>query len=239
MIKRIKDIWKLSISELYITLGTAFACGFFGIILTLVIVRLDDTVTTYAPLGSFLAVIFSLLFSLIFGAFAYGNLFNTAVTFGCTRKEFITASGITSLLNVAIDAVAVIVIYLIENALGKILYSGMECENLLQYLIDYRIILGIILFLPVLRMFLGALILKFQTKAFWGLWAVWMLGCIGGPGVSKYMEKNPDSVAAEVIRKVMEFMTHMSGPVLLVVLLALVVVLLLVSVALLRKQSVA
>lgn len=240
MIKRISDIWKLNLSELYIMLGTVLGCGILGMIMTFIIVRLDDTVTSYAPLGSFMAVLLSLLFGLLVGIFTYGNLFNTAVAFGCTRKEFIVANGIVSLINTVIDVVLVAVIYLIENAVGKILYPGMECENLMQNLWDYRIIfLAVVLFLPLLRMFFGALILKFQTKAFWGIWALWMLFCIGGPGLSRHMENNPDSFVTVLIHNVMEFMTHMSGVAATASLLVIAVVLLTVATALLRKQSVA
>ena len=72
------------------------------------------------------------------------------------------------------------ILYFMEKALCNMLYPRMECEDLLKFLGDYRIVLGIVLLVPAIRMFCGALILKFGKVAYWTLYALFMLTFLGG-----------------------------------------------------------
>ncbi len=236
--KRVIDVWKLSLSELYFVLAAVLAAGAIGVALEILIIGLDDTVTSYPTLGTFMAIILSALVFVFAGIFTYGNMFNTAVAFGCTRKEFMLASSLATLMDTVIIFAVVGFFYMVERVICNVLYKDLEYENIIQYLLDYRVIVGMLIFIPILRMLFGALVLKFQKWACWGLWVLWMLGSLGAPRLGEYMENNPDSIATGILQNVLSVMTDMSGAAWVIVLSVLAILLCVIAVALLRKQEV-
>ena len=52
--------------------------------------------------------------------------------------------------------------------------------------------------MPILSILFGMLILRFGTKAFWVLWALWMFGCIGIPRIIDAVEAAPQSLFGKI-----------------------------------------
>lgn len=238
MLEKIKAVWKLGISELYFGLGVIIFCGIFGMSLMAMLVKLDTTVTEFVPLGSIMAVVVWLAFNIFFGIFSYGNFFNVALSLGCTRKDFMLGSSAACWLNMLLSAAAAAIVYLAERSLGSILYPKLQYNEIVEEKLNYWIIIAIIVLLPIVRMFLGALILKFQTKAFWGIWVLWMVCFWGVPGLISYAENHPQSLRAEFLNGIREFVTHMSVFAGSAMLGIFAVVAVTISVLLLRKQAV-
>lgn len=180
MLKRIWNVWKFNLSELYTTILSGLGGWIFGVLLVAVVLNFDKSATSCAIMGTFVAVLIGIFINLFMGIMSYGYSFNTAVSMGSTRKEFIIADGATAYINLVIEVAVVLILHSVEMALCAALYPAKECEDLLGILGNYRIVLGIILFVPAIRMFCGALILKFQKKAFWTLYALFMITFLGG-----------------------------------------------------------
>lgn len=246
--KRIMDLWKLNAQRLYITLGVMLACGMIVMGGTCFSMhtdaafsaqfRLEDTAHAYMANGALAAVMMGLFFHLFLGVFSYGADFNMAVSFGCTRREFIFAQWVVSLAGLLVEAAAAALISLMERIAGAVLYPGLQYQSALSYLSDGRIVAGIVLFVPLLCMLLGTLILRFGTKAWWGIWVVWMVSWFGGAALVSYSEKHPDSLRTRILRTVLEHVTEMTAPACMVLLLVTASVVLLVSVLFLRRQEV-
>ncbi len=180
MLKRIWNVWKFNLSELYTTILSGLGGWIFGVLLVAVVLHFDKSATSSAIMGTFMAVLVGCFINILMGIMTYGYSFNTAVSMGSTRKEFIIADGATAYINLTIEIAVVLILHSAEKALCAALYPAKECEDLLKILGDYRIVLGIILFVPAIRMFCGALILKFQKKAYWTLYALFMISFLGG-----------------------------------------------------------
>lgn len=238
MLEKIKAVWKLGISELYFSLGIITFCGVCGMGIMAMIVMFDDTTTGFVALGTMMAVVLWLICNIFIGIFSYGNLFNVALSLGCTRKEFIIGSSTAGWINMLLAAAAIAVVNLLERGLGSLFYPELEYNELTEEIPSYGIIIAIVLLLPIVKILLGALVLKFQNKAFWGIWVLWMAVFLGIPSLQTYAENHPDSLRAAFLQSMKEFMTHMSVQTWSVVLVIFAALALIASVLLLRKQAV-
>ena len=238
MLEKIKAVWKLGISELYFSLGVIIFCGVFGMVLMAVLVKFDATATRYVPLGSIMAVVLWLMFHVLFGIFSYGNLFNVALSLGCTRKDFIIGNSLADWFNMLLAGAAIVIVNRLERGLGSLVYPNLQYNGLTEKMPEFWIMIAVIILLPIVKMLLGALVLKFQTKAFWGIWVLWMAVFLGIPGLQSYAENHPDSLRAAFLQGMKEFMTHMSVSAWSAAIGIFMVIAVIISVLLLRKQAV-
>lgn len=237
MIKRIINAWRLNLSELYVTLFFMLVFDIIGMIIVAVVLKFD-TESAYATQGTLFAVIVGIFANVIMGVIAFPYNFNMNVSLGCTRKEFLIVEGITAYLNIIVETLAVMVLYFVETALGKVLYAGKECENLIAVLMKLRIVPVVILMLPAMMMFGGAVILKFKKYAYWVLWGMWMLFFTGCGKLADYIEENPGSIVAKVCYEIADFVTGMSDVALIAVLFVIACIFMTGTVLLVRKQPV-
>lgn len=238
--KKVVEMWKFYLPELYQMLAIMLVAEIFGIVLVKIIVSVDST-DGYVMLGSFLAMCFGMFVTVMSCSFSYGSKFNMAVSMGCTRKAFFSVHWIGTILFVFIEIAAVLILGLLETGLGRIMYANTflsEELNLLPYLMDYRVITGLLLLVPAFGIFIGSLIMKFQTKVLWALWAVWMAAFLGGAKISDAISENPDGMPASIARGILDFFKTITGPVLILLFLAICAVMFAVSALLLRKQEV-
>ena len=85
----------------------------------------------------------------------------------------------------------------LENTLLRTVYAGLTEEiNFLPYLIRWAVPAAAVL--TVIGGFCGALLLRFGRKAFWIMWALWMFGCIGIPGISDAVIEKPESFYGQI-----------------------------------------
>lgn len=239
--KKAVNMWKLYLPELYQMLVIMLIGEVFGIVLVRIIMSVDPTVEGYAVLGVFIAMLLGMLVTVISCIFSYGAKFNLAVSLGCTRKEFFFAHWTGTILLVLIEIAALLIFGLLETGLGKIMYANTflsEELNPLPYLMNDKVIIALLLFVPAIGIFVGSLLMKFQMKAFWVLWGVWMILFLGGVKVSELVSENPNGKLANVVSGVFSFFKGMTGPVLVLLLLVIFAVMFGISAILVRKQEV-
>ena len=238
MLKRIFSVWKHNLSELYTTLLIMLVCWIVGIIILAALLKFDLEATTCVTIGTLLAVFIVIFMNIIFGIISFGCSFNTAISFGSTRKEFLVAEGVTAYLNMAIETAIILIMHSMETALYKMIYTGRECEDMGAFLSNYRLVLGIVLVIPAVRMFCGAFILKYRRVAYWTLWGLWMVGFMGAGNFADYIEENPESTAAKIFTGISDFAIGMPGIAQIAAFVLVLCIIISGPVLLIRKQAV-
>lgn len=125
---------------------------------------------TFACMGSLMALVATLI-----GSMARGNLnghvrFRLAVSMGCTRKSYLLCDPIVTALTSLIGILVAWIMYLGEKALYTVLYSGFENDIPLDEVFSWEIILIIIAVTVVLDLTMSAMMQRFGTKGFLGIW---------------------------------------------------------------------
>lgn len=201
MVKNVINVWKINILELYVMLAAIFASGIIGMLILTIILAIDKETTT-AAVGTFMALLLWALLNMIFGLFGFENDFNMLVALGCRRKDYIISKILAVYMNMLMEAVGVLVLGMLERAFIAVFFADREYERLVEYLLDYRIILGIILLIPAIRLCLGALMLRFQQKAFWIFWGLWIVIGYGSGRYVSSITKHPHSRIMVLIREI-------------------------------------
>lgn len=125
---------------------------------------------TFACMGSLMALVATLI-----GSMARGNLnghvrFRLAVSMGCTRKSYLLCDPIVTALTSLIGILVAWIMYLGEKALYTVLYSGFENDIPLDEVFSWKVILIIIAVTVVLDLTMSAMMQRFGTKGFLGIW---------------------------------------------------------------------
>lgn len=236
--KKLWEVWKMNKSELLIALGSMLFGMVFGSVMVMLVVLLSGDADNYALMGSFMAFVIWIAVITFIGAFSLERRFGMAVSMGETRKSFIVSQWLIMAFNTLLEILVIIIINTVEKAIGEAVYN-VPCDfDVISHLIDYRIILAAVVVVPSASMFLGMLIAKFQKKAFWGIWVVWMAVSVGGARISHLVVENPDSMPARIINAAAASAAAlgMTGAVLFAVFIG--AVLLAVSAIVLRRQPV-
>ncbi len=239
--KKFLNIWKLDLTELYQMLLFMLAGGVFGIVFVKIIVSVDSTAEGYPVVGALIAMVIGLFFTVLADIFSFGSKFNLAVSMSCTRKEFFMMYWIENTSLIAIEIAAVLGFGFLETQIGRILYANTSLTeefNALPYIMDFRIIAALVLLLPAIGMVFGACILKFQVKAVWAIWILWMSGFLGLGKISDRISQNPNSPFARILLGIPPFFKTVPVPALVGLFAAAAIFLFMVSFLLLRKQEV-
>lgn len=193
LLKVIKMRW----AELVLYLGVGLLGVIFGdVILALVAYTdIEDPIKRVFRLGTICAVVAMLFTQLLFGVFGLGQFFNYQVAFGVTRKKFICCDVLVSLIWSLAAVLFAGVLYVAEGGLLKVFFAAYPENNILESLhlspgmLVAVILLGLVCF-TALKEMLGSLVMRFGNKAFWALWAIWMLICILPARIQKMDEGN-------------------------------------------------
>ena len=170
------------------------AGGLFGIILATIIYYISGR-EYYMEMASLMCLL-AAAFSLFLGAaFAERTVFTNAITLGVTRGNYIIARYIVLLLE-GILSVALIAVMI---GIDKLLFPSAVHESIFDFSsVNVFVVVAVCLLIPVLSMFFGMLYVKFEKKFFWCMWALWMIGCIGGPRIGSAMSNHPESFIAKI-----------------------------------------
>ena len=177
-------------------------CGIIGMGLMPVLRYVDEEIP-FLALGAILMVVLWLLINLCLSLFSYQNTFDLIVSMGCRRKDFIISQIITVYINMLFELGAIGFIYLIEKMLYRCVYSAYGIDDITSYIWKPQMIWMLFLLIPACRLLLGALILKYKKKAFWILWAIWMVCSLGCGRFITYLLENQQSWIVVVITNVM------------------------------------
>lgn len=177
-----------------------FGAGIFGIALFGVIALLDAETVSYFPLGTLMAMIAALLYEMIMPMANLGNTFDVEVSMGCTRKQFFISYCVINIVSMLLCVACIMCLNLGERFLYRQIYVHMEEEiDLFPYLLRWGLPAAVVI--PVLAGFCGSLMQKFGRTAFWILWAIWMVCCLGLPHLE---EASENSVLGQIRIRLMQ-----------------------------------
>lgn len=222
--------WKMNAKELLLfSLVAIVASEIFGLLVVAGVVLFLDA-DSYIVLGSFIALFIWLAVEVFAGAISFEKQFSMAVAMGRTRKEMFICLYIVQMINIWIGLAVLSGVNLLETALDRMLYPDIACEfNLLERFISFRIMIMAAVFLPAIYMFLGMLLTRFQRKALWGIWVIWMAGSLLSSNIADAMSDEPHGIFAGIsgiLRGIAGFVTGIGqyGQFALVLLLCLLMV---------------
>lgn len=193
LLKMIKMRW----DELVLYLGVGLFGAVFGeiILALLAYMESEDPIKRVFRLGTIFAIVAMLFTQLLFGIFGLGQWFNYQVAFGVTRKKFICCDVLVSLIWSLATVLFAGVLYVAEGGLLKVFFAAYPENNILESLhlspgmLVTVILLGLVC-LTALKEMLGSLVMRFGNKAFWVIWAIWMLICILPARIQRMDEGN-------------------------------------------------
>lgn len=178
-------------------IGLTAGLGIVGIILYQIILGTDKVDGPYVPLGTIIAAATALIMILALIMSAFGLYFNTEISMGCTRRRFFFSFFFVALVTGMAGYGLVLLVHLLENALNGALHPELTREvEMMPYLLRWGA--PAVLLSVVWSMFLATLVLRFGKKAYWLLWAVWMILCIGFPRVVEAIAEAPNSVFGKI-----------------------------------------
>lgn len=180
MLKQIKLDLKLYKNDLWsalVIIAAVFLMG-FGF-LTLIMFTVDDP-ESWVTMGTFFGLMGMVVYYIAY-YLKYYQRFMLALSMGRTRKGFLLSYAARSLLYLAVCYGLVLVLYRVELAVGTKLFAPWPLEIDPTFLLDWRIIAGVLFGTVILSMFIGTLYSYFGKKALPPMWFAWMALCIGGP----------------------------------------------------------
>lgn len=175
-------------------LGGGLILGAFlvGQILLAVLLNMDKTVTHIVPLGSIMAAAASGIFLIVESVTSIRIMFHLEVSMGCTRKRFSVSFFTVQLMTCAAALLVLLFLAWGECYLNSWLYSGFASKvDFMKGLLKWGVPTA--LAVTTVGDFCGALLMRFGRTAFWILWGVWMILCIGFPQIHDAMEEAPGS----------------------------------------------
>lgn len=189
MKEQIKNIWSQHSEELFAQIAMVLIFGILGSLFMLFIVKLGmagEEERTWFLLGTVMAAVGCVMVGIIMGMLYYGASFNMMVSMGRTRKEFYIVNFVFSVINNLVSMAAILAFLAVEKGFGRLVYKDVERYAATEHIfLDFRVIIGYVLGMAVLRLILGALFLKFGNKLMWVFWGIGILITISARGISK------------------------------------------------------
>lgn len=179
MKEKIKNTWSQHSEELFAQFAMILIFGILGSLFMLFIVKIGmagEEERTWFLLGTVMAAVGCTMIGLIIGMLGYGASFNMMVSMGRTRKEFYIVNFVFSVINNLVSMAAILAFLAVEKGFGMLVYRDVEHYAATEHVfLDFRVIIGYVLGMAVLRLILGALFLKFGNKLMWFFWGICML----------------------------------------------------------------
>lgn len=171
-------------TELLQFLGITAVGYLIGLIIVFIVMNATKE-NSYATVGTMLAVIVFAFMNLFGISFSFMGDFNMAVSMGVTRKSFVAGYALFNLLEIAVLEVEIILFGMFEKFMLKTAFPQASMEIDLTTFFTWKYLLGAMVVFTVLEMLLGAVILRYGVKAFWVLWAIWMIVCLAPMNIEK------------------------------------------------------
>ena len=169
--------YKVRKAELLQFLGITAVGYLIGLIVVFIVMNVAKD-NTCATAGTMLAVI-AFAFIHLFGiTFSFIGDFNMAISLGATRKSFVAGYALFNLLEIAVLELEIVVFGVVEKFLLENAFPQAVMEIDLTNFFTWNYLTGVLVVFTAVEMFFGAVILKYGMKAFWVLWAFWMIGCL-------------------------------------------------------------
>lgn len=196
--------WRMNCFNELLPLMYVIAGGWvFGVILVFVMYHFTNGFTTEdcVTLGSVIAMVIVVAAAFFGGLFTLGSHFALEISMGNTRKEFFISFIIQRIFTIAILLIMVGGLTGAEELIQKYILKVPSAFHSFSVLMDLRFLAAVLFAFPLFSMFLGVMYLKFQKKAFWVMWAIWMFSFMGLPVILN----NEAHIITRGITKIMEF----------------------------------
>lgn len=195
ILKSFKQIYTQCSFSLLVLFLVLLGCGVVGATISLVIagVGSEDEIPLLA--GPFIGAAGIII--VLFGSVISGDLdFQIACMFGKARKDYLPVK------YVYYATVNALIIFMVKSfdAITRILCTNAFSKGAFLELVNISNAFAVaaIFAVPVVVILASGLMVIFEMKFFWVIWALWMFGTLGIPRISSAMRHNPESFAAKL-----------------------------------------
>lgn len=197
MLQAIKKQFQVQWKDWLATDGMIVGAGLIGVLLFQLLTRFDTDTASGLALGTLTGGIAAAIFILVVSTAQIAVCFNLQIAMGSTRKQFLGSWFVVEMTEAVAAAMLLTLFCFCEERLYLMWYPEMEADpDILPYLIRFGIPAAVAV--AALGNFCGALILRYGKKAFWALWAAWMVLWIGFPRIMDAAEKAPGSFYGKI-----------------------------------------
>lgn len=236
MMKLLKQLYRVRKMEVLLLLGVELFGFAFGYTILNLLIATDETVSSYLLIGTTVSIIFGLFMTPFLGIRSNMYHYNMAVSMGRTRISFIVANLLLNILECVMVFAMGGMIQIVEKKLWSLRFPDLLLKMDFSIL-QAKYIVAIILIIVTVELFVAALILRYRNKAFWTLWALWMIICIGPTHMSDII-KTKNSVTVRFTADSFNYLIHMNLLQKFGILFFVVAVLGTISIRLLKEQQV-
>lgn len=193
MIEAVKKQFSMQWKDWIYAYLTTILMGLFGWALMYFVTGGYTETKGFAGLGGILAAAGLAIYTAIMAIGQMWTGFNMAVSMNSTRRHFFVSYYLVIFAGALIGLGLVGIIGWAENNFYKGVYPGqLPAIDILAFLKNYGILIMAVLVMAL--GFCGTLLLRFGRKAFWVMWAAWMIGFLGVPRVIDAAQDAPGSV---------------------------------------------
>lgn len=201
MIKTIKSLLKIVAGDIGIMMVIVSVVMIAGGVIDYFLYS-GSTSETVVELGIIMAIASYVLYELIFEGIGLGQIFNNSLAMGVTRKRLFPSYVILCIMKNTIGLLIIIVLGAAERFYCRRAFPDNAKEDVYMVLFTGRglfITISLMFLVSIIAVFVGALILRFGKKAFWPLWAVWMMACLLPGKLGKVID--PDGEISNMLGK--------------------------------------
>lgn len=189
----IKQLLQVTYKNILAFEGIVLGGYAFGFIISVIIYNTSED-HTFINLGAFMAMMFMLI-AIFFGAvFTCSADFVLAITNGKGRAHFLIARYVLYVLEFGVGFGIIKLGGLLDLAFANAGAKSIDFINVP----GWQVLIAVTLVAPTIVMCASALYVRFERKAFWALWVIWMVVTIAGPRITSAMHKEPESAAAKI-----------------------------------------
>lgn len=201
MIKTIKSLLKIVAGDIGIMMVIVSVVMIAGGVIDYFLYS-GSTSETVVEIGIIMAIASYVLYELIFEGIGLGQIFNNSLAMGVTRKRLFPSYVILCIMKNTIGLLIIIVLGAAERFYCRRAFPDNAKEDVYMVLFTGRglfITISLMFLVSIIAVFVGALILRFGKKAFWPLWAVWMMACLLPEKLGKVID--PDGEISNMLGK--------------------------------------
>ena len=201
MIKTIKSLLKIVASDIGIMMVIVSVVMIAGGVIDYFLYS-GSISETVVEIGIIMAIASYVLYELIFEGIGMGQIFNNSLAMGVTRKRLFPSYVILCIMKNTIGLLIIIVLGAAERFYCRRAFPDNAKEDVYMVLFTGRglfITISLMFLVSIIAVFVGALILRFGKKAFWPLWAVWMMACLLPGKLGKMID--PDGEISNMLGK--------------------------------------
>ena len=201
MIKTIKSLLKIVAGDIGIMMVIVSVVMIAGGVIDYFLYS-GSTSETVVEIGIIMAIASYVLYELIFEGIGLGQIFNNSLAMGVTRKRLFPSYVILCIMKNTIGLLIIIVLGAAERFYCRRAFPDNAKEDVYMVLFTGRglfITISLMFLVSIIAVFVGALILRFGKKAFWPLWAVWMMACLLPGKLGKMID--PDGEISNMLGK--------------------------------------